>query len=199
MNTTPKPKPPAGRHSRFSNNRWGRSTPTWRRCSTLGAGSKSSAGGRPTARPYLEAALKIRQDTFGQEHLDVADTLGHLAALENAPESYRRGEDRYKRALDINVKLLGADHPNVARLLRAEALLLLEEKQFPEASTCLDRALTIQEKTLRPSHPDLAATLESYVSVLRATTPPDLPRANDMEARAKMVREKQSEEDRPEF
>jgi tetratricopeptide (TPR) repeat protein len=158
------------------------------------------ARGQPNdARPYLERALKIREETFGQEHLDVVDTLAHLAALDNGPESVRKGHDRYKRARELHEKLLGAEHPSVARLLRAEAMLMLEEKQFPEASTCLDRALAIQEKALRPSHPDLAATLESYVSVLRAATPPDLTRANDMETRAKSVREKESGEDRPEL
>jgi uncharacterized protein HemY len=143
--------------------------------------------------------LTIREDTFGDKHLDVASTLGNLAALENTSYTRSQRKEYCKRAIAISEKLLGEGHPDLARLLRTQAMLFMEEKQFGEAAACLERALAIQEKDLRPSHPDLATTLESFAALLRATTPPDLQRADEMELRAKSVREKHAQEVRPEF
>jgi tetratricopeptide (TPR) repeat protein len=151
------------------------------------------------ARSHLEKALTIREDAFGKEHVDYACTLAHLGALETATGHLVRAKDDYKRAIAVRESLLGAEHPDLAPLLRGQAMLFLEERQFSDATTCLDRALNIQERSTQLSHPDLAATLESYAALLRTTTTPDPRRADEMETRAKAVREKHAEEDRPDF
>jgi tetratricopeptide (TPR) repeat protein len=151
------------------------------------------------ARPHLEKALTILGDTLGKEHVSYACALANLGALEKATRYFLKGDDDYKRAIAIGETLLGRDHPSLVPLLRGQAMLFLEERRFNEATTCLDRALAIQEKSTRMSHPDLAVTLESYVTLLRATSSPDLHRIEEMESRAKTVREKHAEKDRPEL
>ena len=151
------------------------------------------------ARAHLEKALTIREDTFGKEHVDYAGALAHLGDLERTTGHLVRANDDYKRAIAVSESLLGPEHPHLAPLLRGQAMLFLEQRQFSEATACLDRALGIQEKSMRPAHPDLAAMLESYAALLRATTAPDLRRVDELETRARAVREKHAEEDRPDF
>lgn len=147
------------------------------------------------ARTYFDKALKIREDVFGRKNLDVARTLGSIAALENSPETIANGEAGYTRAIKICEGLVGREHPEVARLLRGRALLLVREEKFTEAVADLDRVLAIQKKALTASHPELAATLDAYATVLRAMTPPDSERADEMESQAKSTREKHEQED----
>lgn len=150
------------------------------------------------ARTLFEKALKIREDLLGKQHLDVARVVGNIAALENSPETYGQGETSYTQAIAMCQSLLGGEHPEIARLLRGRAMLFVQEAKFSEAAADLDRALAIQQKALATSHPELATTLEAYAAVLRSMTPPNPERGNEMEAQAKLSREKHEQEDRPE-
>jgi tetratricopeptide (TPR) repeat protein len=157
----------------------------------------------PKARPYLEKALQIEETVLGKEHPDVAATMGSLAALDNSPITYAKGVNRYQRAIEITEEALGRgeeEHPAVARLLYNLAALLAQRGKDTEAEPYLKRGLDIQEKVLVPSqpfHPDLADTLEAYAALLRRTDPAKTEQADKMEARAKDIREKHFEEDRP--
>jgi len=150
------------------------------------------------ARTHLEKALKIREEVFGKEHPAIASTLGDLASLDNSPRTFNKGESRFKQAIAMCEAILGREHPLMGRLLRGRAVLFTEEGKYAEAAKDLDQALAIQEKVLTPFHPDLAATYESYAALLRAMTPPDVKRAEKMEARAKAVRKKHEEADQAE-
>lgn len=65
------------------------------------------------AQPLQERALAIREATLGAEHLDIADSLGHLAAL-----AQRRGDEegahRYAlRAYGIQAAQLDPGHRDI--------------------------------------------------------------------------------------
>jgi len=157
--------------------------------------------GRPRdARPYLEQALATFEGAFGKVHPAVACTRGDLAALDNSSRFYGKGVAGYKRAIETMKNLLGpehARHPDVARLWLGLAALHVYRSKHAEAEPCLARALEIQQKSLPPFHPELAETLEAYAAVLQAKTPPDPDRAAAMLARARSIRQKHAEYDRP--
>ncbi len=156
------------------------------------------AQGRPRdARPYLEEVLKIREVVLGKDHIDVVRSLGAMAALDNSPRTYNRGVTGYKQAIDALEKRLGAEHPEIARLYYDLAALYVHRGKHTEAQPCLARALVIQEKSLVPFHPELAEVLEAYAVVLRSSNPPKSDRADAMLARAKSIRRKHAEQDRP--
>ena len=83
--------------------------PRRRRCWTLGDRLEIGQGNPGEARKYLEKALKIREDTFGKEHLNVAGTLGKLAALETIDRYVQQGRRLLQAALDISEKVLGGE------------------------------------------------------------------------------------------
>jgi len=150
------------------------------------------------ARPFLEKALQIREDTFGKEHALVAETLGDLAALDDSPRTYTKGISRYRRAIEMDKRLLGDEHPAVARLLVGLARLYVKRGKYADAAPCLKEALEIRRKSLVRFHPFLADTLEAYAEVLRNVKPPNPTQAAALEAQARQVRDKHTEEDRPE-
>jgi len=157
--------------------------------------------GRPRdARPYLDQALAAFEEAVGKVHPDVVRTQGDLAALKTSSRFYGQGVAGYKRAIETMESLLGPEHalhPDVARLWVGLAALHVYRSKHAEAAPCLARALEIQKKSLPPFHPELAETLEAYAAVLQAKTPPDTDRAAAMLERAKSIRQKHAEYDRP--
>ena len=52
-----------------------------------------------------EKALKINRKVFGEEHLDVASSLYHLASLYHNIGQYKKAQSLYEQALKIRQKL----------------------------------------------------------------------------------------------
>src|SRR5262245_23057093 len=68
-------------------------------------------GDLPTARPYFERALAIREKMLGAEHPDTALSLNNLGALLDSMGDLPAARPYYERALQIVALRLGADHP----------------------------------------------------------------------------------------
>jgi len=72
---------------------------------------------------YLEAtdiakeALKVAEETFGQDHPDVAISLNNLAYLYDCQGNHAQSGPLYKRALAILEKALGPHHFRVGQVL----------------------------------------------------------------------------------
>ena len=62
-------------------------------------------------------ALAIKEQAFGENHPDLADSLNNLAGVYNAQSKYAEAEGLYQRALAIYEAKLSKDHPSVARIL----------------------------------------------------------------------------------
>ena len=117
------------------------------------------------AAPLLKEALRTRENLFGEDHLDVAESLGDLATLFVAQGKYEVAEPFLQRSLAIREKALGPDHPDVARSLNEFAVGYLWQGKFTEAEPFLQRALAIRERVLGPDHPDVADTLDKLGAV----------------------------------
>ena len=69
------------------------------------------------AADVAKKALKVAEDTFGDEHPNVAISLNNLAYLYDCQGNYIKSEPLYKRALAILEKVLGPDHFRVGFVL----------------------------------------------------------------------------------
>ena len=82
----------------------------------------------------LRRALEIRKKVLGENHPDVARSLGNLAGLLQAQNKLAEAEPLYRRAIAIRKSTLGENHPDVATSLRNLGVLLDKKREgFAEA------------------------------------------------------------------
>jgi len=86
------------------------------------------------AEPLMRRALKIDEDSFGQDHPNVARDLNNLAQLFKATNRLVEAEPLMRRAVEIFEASLGVDHPN-SKIGRGnlEALLAAMKPEGPPA------------------------------------------------------------------
>lgn len=80
--------------------------------------------GEPTkAIEYLDMALILDQEKFGEDHPNVASVINNKASVYSSMENYAKAVELYQQAYDIVVKAVGEKHPQadiIKRLLEAE-------------------------------------------------------------------------------
>ena len=117
------------------------------------------------AEVLLQAALAARQEILGQDHLDVAESLTALAALQQARGEYAQAERSYRRSLTILRR-----HSDQQRILASNLNklggLLVDTREYAEAQEVIREALAIQRKLLDDDAPELAGTLNNLAWVL---------------------------------
>ncbi|MFN0110098.1 MAG: tetratricopeptide repeat protein [Blastocatellia bacterium] len=132
---------------------------------TIG-GLYQSIGVYDRAQPLLEESLKLRRQTLGAEHADVATSLHHLAALAYEKGDYAGSESLNREALALRRRLLGAEHADMADSMNALGQTLMALGKFAEAEPLVREALAQRRKLLDPEHKDIAASLNGLGRVL---------------------------------
>ncbi len=112
--------------------------------------------------------MKIREQVFGREHIEVAIGYNNLASIHEPMGQYAKALPLHERALAMFEKLLGENHPSVATSLNNQAQVLRALGQYPKAIALTWRALSIREKVFGAHHPDVAATLNNLAMLHRA-------------------------------
>ena len=115
---------------------------------------------------FFKKALEIHRKQLGEEHLDVATSLGAMGDLYRKLGRYSEAEPFLKRAIELREKLLGQDHPDVARSLNNLAVLYENSSRYVEAEPLYQRALAIQEKELGADDPDIAMSLTNLAILM---------------------------------
>ena len=77
----------------------------------------------------MQRALAIDEDSFGNDHPNVAIDLSNLAVLLKDTNRLAEAETLMRRAVDILEKSLGVDHPNTRTVRKNLATLLAELNQ----------------------------------------------------------------------
>ncbi|MGE3540027.1 MAG: tetratricopeptide repeat protein [Candidatus Tectimicrobiota bacterium] len=105
------------------------------------------------AEQQARQALRILEDAWGDEHINVAPALDRLADIYGAQGKAAEAEPFLHRALTIREKVLGAQHPEMAASLERYAAVLRQLHREPEAQPLAARAQAIRaqgEQTKRP-------------------------------------------------
>lgn len=111
------------------------------------------------AEPHLRRALDIRRQLFGEEHDEVAQSMGSLALLYNASGDRAQAEELAVQALSIRRRLLGDGHLDVAMCFNNLAYVLRDKGDHAAAEVAFRRALDIRRRLLGSDHPDVAILL----------------------------------------
>ncbi len=128
----------------------------------------NSRGVYADARPLLERALEIRQETFGLEDPQTGTSLNNLASLLENTGDNTTAIQLYTRALEIQEKVGEPDDPATATCLNNLGNALHATGKLKEARRLLKRALRIRVKALGPEHPKTAKSYNNLAAVLRA-------------------------------
>lgn len=98
------------------------------------------------AEPQLRAALELRRQLLGPEHVDIASTLDHLATLLALRDDLDGAMPIAREALEMRLRLRGHQHDEVAASLNLLAELLRRRGDLPEATATGREALAILER-----------------------------------------------------
>ena len=112
-------------------------------------------------------ALAIRRKLFGNEQLEVAQSLDNLALVFHAQGKNAEAESRLREALAMRQKLLGGENQPVAMSLLNLADALSEEGKYAEAEPLFREALAMRRKLDGSEHPDVAYALGHLAVLLR--------------------------------
>ncbi|TRX52635.1 CHAT domain-containing protein [Fulvivirga sp. M361] len=113
----------------------------------------NSTGNKEKARAFLERALAIRLETFGENDERTAASLNDLGLIitsVNADEAL----DYYEKALKVYRRLYGDQHQKVAQSLLNTALIYAEIEFFGDAVNNLNEALAIWKSLYAEGHPN---------------------------------------------
>jgi tetratricopeptide (TPR) repeat protein/transcriptional regulator with XRE-family HTH domain len=105
------------------------------------------------SQSFHQQGLAIREQIFGSEHPDVAESLNRLAILASTQGDYERAERFYQQALAIREKTLGPQHPSTAESLNNLSVLYRTQGKYEQAEPLLLQALNIHEQSLGAEHP----------------------------------------------
>lgn len=113
------------------------------------------------AEYLLQRGLKIREQIFGPQHLEVAHSLGNLGLLYYYQYQDAQAESLYLRALEINEQIFGPTHPTLIRILHYLGNLYYNQDEYAQAESYYRRTQAILEQTPEPDPDDLAGNLSS--------------------------------------
>jgi CHAT domain-containing protein len=95
------------------------------------------------ALPLMTRVLEIRERVLGPESLEVAETMGFLAADYTLVGDYAGAELLQLRVLEIKRKAFGPDAPEVASETRSLGVLYYNKGDYLKAEEMLRKALSI--------------------------------------------------------
>lgn len=126
-----------------------------------------SLGLSDRARPLLRQSLALRRRLYGDSHLDVAESLLVLAALDQESGDFAAAEAGQRQALEILRRQLADEDPRVAEALNNLSGTLIARADYPEAETVLREALALHRRTHGADDESAATYLTNLGSVLR--------------------------------
>ncbi|MBM4164534.1 MAG: tetratricopeptide repeat protein, partial [Lentisphaerae bacterium] len=128
------------------------------------------------AEPLMRRALKIDEQSYGENHPSVAIRLNNLAQLLQATNRLADAEPLMRRALKIDEQSYGENHPSVAIDLNNLAQLLKATNRLADAEPLMRRMVEIFLKFTRDSghpHPHLQPAFGNYASLLQSMGKPE--------------------------
>ena len=115
----------------------------------------------------LQKVLAIKEQHFGEHHLEVAFTLNNLATNYSKLGDHRKQKELLERALKIFQEHFGEEHFTVARTLGNLGIAYRNLGEYEKVKDVLERALTIKEQHFEQDPWEVARTLTSLGNVYK--------------------------------
>lgn len=119
------------------------------------------------AEPILKRALEVRQNVFGHDHPQTAQSLENLAALARFRGNPQVAEQLCHQALAIRQQKLGPYHPDIAQNYQALAVLANDQGRADEAEQLYREALVGYQYSGGLESPDYLLLLSNVADFLR--------------------------------
>jgi len=126
-------------------------------------------GNNAAALQYHEAALALREQHLGPEHLDVAATRDNLGLVYRQMNDLEKALEFHNHALEIRLGAVGQMDLATAASKTAIANIHYQREQYSEALDLYSEVLNTQTQLLGNDHLDVAATLQNIGTVLKHT------------------------------
>ena len=122
-----------------------------------------------------EKVRTMQENTFGNECMQLAETLSSIGLMQYHLRDFEASFDSYQAALRIRRQQLGSeDHPDVASTLNSIGLVLFKQDMFELAKKCFTESLRIRSKVLGKDHRDVAILWYNIATIHFETGEDDL-------------------------
>jgi hypothetical protein len=128
------------------------------RCSLRLAKALLSTGNKERAAEACQRAVELSEEAFGASHLETANALSELSALQQEQGQLTEAQESVRRALQIHRKELGADSHQATQDLHRLASLLQESGDSAGAMHEYERVLAMNERQVGGNRKDMAET-----------------------------------------
>jgi len=126
-------------------------------------------GNNVAALHYHQAALTLREQHLGREHLDVAATRDNLGLVYRQMSELDKALEFHNRSLEIRVNAVGENDLATAASKTAIANIFYQKEQYSDALALYNSVFDTQVQLLGNDHLDVAATLQNIGTVLKHT------------------------------
>jgi tetratricopeptide (TPR) repeat protein len=118
------------------------------------------------AKILFESALKIDEQVYGQDYVDVARDVNSLGSVLLELDELQEARKCFERALKISEQVYGPDHVDVAKYVNNLGFVLKDLDELQESRKCFERAIKISEQVYGPDHIDVAKYVNNLGLVL---------------------------------
>jgi serine/threonine-protein kinase len=116
----------------------------------------------------FERSLETRRKLYGEENVDVAESLDSLGYLLFNQDKYEEGAKLLRQSLEMRRRLLGNQHLDVAASMTHLAIVFRNMGgNDDEAESLYRQALAIRRMNLGNDHPDVADTMNNLAVLLQ--------------------------------
>ena len=113
------------------------------------------------AQPLLEQALTKRQQLFGEEHPEVAETMNHLGRVLMSQGDFESAEQLFRNALAIQRIQPDQKQADIAQTLNNLGMVLSDMSDYADAEEIFRESLAIRQSLFGNEHPDVASTMNN--------------------------------------
>lgn len=122
-------------------------------------------GSERRAKELGERLLFLQQTMLGESHIEVADTLEHLAMINQGQRNFGWSQMQYQKALTMKEYLLGPEHNQIAMLLRKLASLHFDMQDYARCKMLLGKALDMRKALGSAQDEELGSIFQQLANV----------------------------------
>lgn len=125
-----------------------------------------SLGRYDNAEPLLRKALTLREVRLGGKHVEVAESLNHLAVLLMTKGKYNDAEPIFNRSINLMRAVLGENDSLITVTMNNLAILLQKQGKFAESETLHREVLEMRRDLFGDVHADVSGSLYNLAATL---------------------------------